>query len=261
MNDFNNDLVGVHAVCKPSGFSFPADATAKERTFVIGTDPGYKRERHGRKVKGRWLVDDMPDTIDTYSIESITVNGKTIKRPDEKEYVEVDIVAEPVLLEGKNKPRGRQAWAKPVATTPAAVVGSVMNGIMHRHPAPPPELPIKNGTLHTAEEAGLSFAKPEPRKVAVIGNGMAVLSTAISTRPDIDISQPIAAPEPPPEPTVAGKLTAPPKGLTETQVADILRMWAAGNKLADIAEHCGDRQKSNRVRRILEAAGVYKKGQ
>ena len=34
-------------------------------------------------------------------------------------------------------------------------------------------------------------------------------------------------------------------------------MWGNGCKLADIAEHCGDRQKSNRIRRVLERAGLY----
>ena len=111
MNDFNYDLTGRQVICKQKGFVFPPDASAKDRTFVVSTDPGYRPERHGRKIKGHWLVDNLPDTINTYGIESIIINGKTITRPDESNYTEVDIVAAPVILEGKSKPRGRVAWA------------------------------------------------------------------------------------------------------------------------------------------------------
>ena len=122
-NDFNYDLIGRHVICKQKGFVFPPDASVKERTFVVSTDPGYRAERYSRTIKGRWLVDDLPDTISTYGVEAIIVNGKTITRPDESNYTEVDIVAAPVILEGKNKPRGRVAWAETkTETAPAGAI-------------------------------------------------------------------------------------------------------------------------------------------
>src|ERR1700674_2818002 len=80
LNDFGLVLpVGTHGVFKQARF-YDTKAPEKARTFVIEGGVGREPEPGGRKLTGHWLEDGMKDTIDSYSLEFIFLNGKKIKQ-------------------------------------------------------------------------------------------------------------------------------------------------------------------------------------
>ena len=114
MNDFGIDLkAGTHGVFKAAYFYKP-HASEKERTFVITGGLGRECKSGGRKLTGHWLTDKVKDTIDSYSLEFVIVDGKKIKQ-----LVTGDPVPDPVLapevpeVVKARKPRGRSAWKAP----------------------------------------------------------------------------------------------------------------------------------------------------
>lgn len=111
MNDFGINISGAFGVVKPRSFSLPKNSSVKDRTFLIESGSGCSPEiGTGRKIKGRWLADNMPDTISSYDFEHVLLDGKKVNRLPE-EVIDV----QPVMLtsevkETKTKPRGRSAW-------------------------------------------------------------------------------------------------------------------------------------------------------
>lgn len=118
MNDFGIVLpVGTHGIYKAARFFkgyLPHDKKVPEagRTFVIKGGVGREPTPGSRKITGHWLDDNMPDTIDTYSLEAVVIGDKRIKQiikgdpPPEP----VTAVEEEVIAKRTNKPRGRSAW-------------------------------------------------------------------------------------------------------------------------------------------------------
>jgi hypothetical protein len=79
VNDFNIVLpVGTHGIFKAARF-YNTKASEKDRTFVIAGGPGREPTPGSRKITGHWL-DGMKDTIDSYSLEAVIINGKRIKQ-------------------------------------------------------------------------------------------------------------------------------------------------------------------------------------
>lgn len=86
MNDFGITLkVGTHGIYKAARFYkgyLPKDKKVPEsgRTFVIEGGAGREPKDGNRKLTGHWLEDNMKDTIDSYSLEAVIVDGKRIKQ-------------------------------------------------------------------------------------------------------------------------------------------------------------------------------------
>jgi hypothetical protein len=111
VNDFGIDLKGLQVVVKSQTFYKP-NTSVKDRTFKceggIGCSPA---EGTRRTITGRWL-DGAKDTISSYDAEAyIDAQGKTVKRPKEKQFEDMIVAPEPEAVEVKaSKPRGRSAW-------------------------------------------------------------------------------------------------------------------------------------------------------
>lgn len=93
MNDFGIVLpIGTLGIYKAACFYKGYLAGEKKvpeagRTFVIGGGPGRECTPGSRKLTGHWLSDKAPDTIDSYSLEAVIIDGKRIKQnalPEEK---------------------------------------------------------------------------------------------------------------------------------------------------------------------------------
>jgi hypothetical protein len=243
MHDFGKiSLVGLHGVFKARQFQQP-NADRKTRTFVCESGPGCNASENkdgsfdGRKrtVRGHWLIDNMPDTVNSYDFECVVVDGKDVLPRDAGGEYSVDttpvlFTPESVTPAGVTKPRGRSAWKpmEPVSTgdvvvgdeTPKTPVGEKAPKAVvgHRHPAPPQDAPV-NGTLVTAAEGGLDLkAKEAAEQIASDAVAYAV--------------EPFS-----PERAVA--------------------LYQGGMKVSDIAARFGDRNKQNRVRKACKDAGVY----
>ena len=78
MNYFGIVLTGLTGVFKKERF-FNTKASEKERTFHITGGPGCDPKCYGSKVKGTW-PDGVPDTIDSYSLETVEKNGKRVRQ-------------------------------------------------------------------------------------------------------------------------------------------------------------------------------------
>lgn len=238
MNDFNVNLVGLSVVCKQKAYVFPDDATPKQRTFVVTHDKGYNVERYSRKVRGRWLVDDFPDTIDTYGIESVkTSDGSVIRRPEEKTYVEVDIVAEPVLIQ--QKPRGRTAWSEDTAAKPAVIVQPSLSEVT-------PERIVNEMITNIAVNVAADKARRE-----LVGH---IFDLPTPTTPVNGSLVPYHG--------QSDVQLAKPKAAGAFDAAEAVRMYQAGTKMKEIVDALkGERaagHTGNLVRKALRDAGVYK---
>jgi len=86
LNDFGIVLkTGTHGICKAARFYkgyLPKDKKVPEaeRTFVIEGGSGREPKDGSRKITGYWLHDAMKDTIDSYSLEVVLVDGKRISQ-------------------------------------------------------------------------------------------------------------------------------------------------------------------------------------
>jgi len=122
MNDFAIVLkIGTHGIYKAARFfkgylGKDKKVPESERTFVIEGGRGREPKDGNRKLTGHWLHDGMKDTIDSYSLEAVIINGKRIKQlvtgdppPDPTPVVG----EEPAVLR-TTKPRGRSAWKEAV---------------------------------------------------------------------------------------------------------------------------------------------------
>ena len=91
---------GTKGIFKKARF-FNTKASEKERTFTITGGLGRDPKGFGSKVTGTW-PDGTPDTLDVYSLESVNVDGKTIRQvvtgdppPDPTPIMEAPDVNEP----------------------------------------------------------------------------------------------------------------------------------------------------------------------
>jgi hypothetical protein len=80
MNDFGIDLKGKHGVFKEGIFYLPK-ASAKAREFICeggsGCDPTVGT---GRKLTGKWVSDGARDTINSYDLEYLLIDGAKVKQ-------------------------------------------------------------------------------------------------------------------------------------------------------------------------------------
>lgn len=209
MHNFGQvNLVGLHGLFKKKTFYKP-NATKPSRTFVCDSGPGCEpstnkdgsHDGRGRKISGHWLSDNVKDTISSYDLEAVLVDGKEIEPEENGAYVDNTAVLivpkSDAPAESENHPRGRAAWKAPVET-PAAVVASVVDGVVAAQ-------------AHANTQAHLADVAP----------------TAV---------------------------TAP------WDAAKAVALYQGGMKVSDIAEHFGDRNRQNRVRKACRDAGVYKEG-
>lgn len=236
MNYFGINLTGKKVVYKAKQF-YKKDASVKERTFLCESGPGClatKEESIGQYMKpygyatitAQNLDDGSQEKIDSYALEAyFNRAGNLIPREDdftEQPMVEVQpTLLTPASTTNESHPRGRTAWKPAPAETTTAVVTNVVEGVAlsHRHPAPAQPAPV-NGTLVTVAEGGLDLAE----KVDTTGAAVRAAAT----------------------------------GLLEWDAAAAVALYVGGMKVADIAEHFGNRERQNRVRKACREAGVYK---
>jgi hypothetical protein len=98
MNDFAVDITDLVGVVNPRSFSLSDKKTEKGRSFKIVSGAGcLPTVGTQRKIKGYWITDKMPDTINSYDFEYVLgKDGKRIERtPEEQSDVE------PVMLAGE----------------------------------------------------------------------------------------------------------------------------------------------------------------
>lgn len=254
MNDYGHghDLTGKMLVY-PRKRVYGSTDDERTRTFMVQGGPGALGSKNAdgsfdgtkRHVTGYWICDDAKETIDTGRSEYyLTATGKKVYQIQD-EYTEVEAVPDPVLLESKsNKPRGRAAWKpqEPETLNPPALAGHV-----------PRVTPAETAVMD----------KPKTTAVMVVGDVMSsVVAAAIANNKgqmvSVDIETHMPGPPDDCKPVIAVAIETPepPKGLTPQHVADILRMYGEGKKIADIAEHCGDRNKANRIRKVLAETGL-----
>ena len=80
MNDFGKSLPrGTRGLYKKAVF-FDPKASDKDRVFVMEAGPGMEPTPGSRKVTGFWESDKVRDTLDSYSFESVMLDGKRVRQ-------------------------------------------------------------------------------------------------------------------------------------------------------------------------------------
>ena len=80
MNDFGKSLPrGTRGLYKKAVF-FDPKASDKERVFVMEAGPGMEPTPGSRKITGHWESDNVKDTLDSYSFESVMLDGKRVRQ-------------------------------------------------------------------------------------------------------------------------------------------------------------------------------------
>lgn len=80
MNDFGLSLPrGTRGLYKKAVF-FDPKASDKDRVFVMEAGPGMEPTPGSRKVTGFWESDKVRDTLDSYSFESVMLDGKRVRQ-------------------------------------------------------------------------------------------------------------------------------------------------------------------------------------
>lgn len=109
MNNFGVDITGFIGIVRPKSFHLPEWPTTKDLSFKIESGIGCLSTKGTRRtIKGRWVADNAPDTINSNDLEYVLdQEGKKVSRlPEEVSDVQ------PVQLDNEKtkKPRGRAAW-------------------------------------------------------------------------------------------------------------------------------------------------------
>ena len=72
MNDFGVNITGFVGVVKPRSFHLPAKPTTEDLSFKIESGSGCSPEKGTRRtIKGRWLSDNAPDTINSHDFSYV----------------------------------------------------------------------------------------------------------------------------------------------------------------------------------------------
>jgi hypothetical protein len=80
LNDFGIVLPkGTRGLYKRAVF-YDTKAADKDRVFVIEGGPGREPTPGSRKLTGHWESDGAKDTIDSYSLESVMIDGKRVRQ-------------------------------------------------------------------------------------------------------------------------------------------------------------------------------------